>query len=439
MSVKKRNSVRSPKITTHPPKNTTRPPKISAFCNKNKGIGDREKGIGDGSSALIASLEAQMASIEKQIALLKEGIGDRGKDSIVDRNTGGNREDVKTETLSPNPYSLSPSSALPKIGPNPLPAPELAALTTMGDAVFVRWSTVAGATGYSIDVSDVSEFADPLLTTSTDGATSITLTGFDPDTTYFIRVRANGTGANANSAYSNVQSIRTLPEGMAGTNDEIVTHLQNWLEQQQTEFQNVVALVPRLENTELNSTDRRRLRGSGVRRYGFVEKVLEVSADFPQIWPAFGIGKTELNESVQEIDVLRNLLVWFRFAARTVQDLLLIAGDDAFRAASAYYTSAREGARRKDTEATQVFDMLRLFWRRRRRTSEEPTIPEVERDVRALLRGSKDGTVTVSNESDSIVKGEKVIIDNTQRKPRGGVKVIETGEISVDRKTRNVK
>jgi len=207
------------------------------------------------------------------------------------------------------------------------------------------------------------------------------------------------------------------------------TFLQTWLDELQILFKNFSGLVPQLENTELNTADRRRLLGSGVRRYGFIEKVLEVSAEFPQIWPAFGIGKKELNESVQEIDVLRNLFVWFRFAARTVQDLLLIAGDDAFRAAGAYYTSAREGARRKDTEATQVFEMLRLFWKRPRRSNGEPTIPEVLRDTRALLRGSKDGTVSVSKECDQVIKGKKVIIDNTQRKPRGGARVVERGEV----------
>ena len=133
--------------------------------------------------------------------------------------------------------------------------------------------------------------------------------------------------------------------------------------------------------------------------------------------------------------MLRNLLVWFRFAARVVQDLLLIAGDEAFRTAGTYYTLARDGARRRNPDAQQVFEMLRLFWKRPRRTSEEPTIPEVERDVRALIRGTKDGNISVSNESDSVVKGEKVIIDNTNatsaitlRKPRGGVKVVERGK-----------
>ena len=60
--------------------------------------------------------------------------------------------------------------------------------------------------------------------------------------------------------------------------------------------------------------------------------------------------------------------------------------------------------------------MLKLFWKRPRRIMEEPTEMEMLRDAKALLRGRKDGTITVSNESDSVVKGEKVIIDNTMPK-----------------------
>ncbi|MCL2117203.1 MAG: hypothetical protein FWH27_02125, partial [Planctomycetaceae bacterium] len=67
---------------------------------------------------------------------------------------------------------------------------------------------------------------------------------------------------------------------------------------------------------------------------------------------------------------------------------------------------------------------------RPRRTTEEPTIPEVERDMRALLRGTKDGEIIVRNESDRVVKGERVVIDNTQKAtPRGGVKVVEREEV----------
>ena len=61
---------------------------------------------------------------------------------------------------------------------------------------------------------------------------------------------------------------------------------------------------------------------------------------------------------------------------------------------------------------------------------DEPTENELKRDFNALLHSRKDGTITVSNESDSVVKGEKVFVDNVMPKPRGGVKVVESAEMS---------
>ena len=371
-----------------------------------------------------SQLEAQIALLEEQIALLKgegagdfpKGIGkfsqgDREKGSIAGR-TGtpgskaagsGNREDVKTETLSPNPYPLFP----------PLPAPVLAVLTAMGDSVFVRWSEVAGATDYEISLAYDANFTKPAGMMGVDASrTWATLPEMYPDTTFFIRVKAFGDATHADSAYSNVRSIRTFPEGMTGTSDESAMHLQNWLENLQNLTAGVAAVLPQIENTELNTADRMRLRGSGVRRYGFIEKVFEVSADYPQFWPPFGDGREEMSEYVKEIDALRNLLIWARWLARVVQDLLLIAGNDAFRVAGAYYTLAREGSRKKNPDAVQVYDMLRLFWKRPRKTSGEPTIPQVLRDTRDLLHGTKDGNVSVQHESPTTSGGVHEVIDN---------------------------
>jgi len=95
------------------------------------------------------------------------------------------------------------------------------------------------------------------------------------------------------------------------------------------------------------------------------KKTAEVAGEFPQFWPTFETDEKALRERVREINVLRNLLVWFRFASQIVGDLLLIAGDDAFRMAGSYYATARDGARRKNPDAVQMFEMLRLFWRHR--------------------------------------------------------------------------
>jgi hypothetical protein len=260
-------------------------------------------------------------------------------------------------------------------------------------------------------------------------ATSFNIDGLNANTTYYIRVMATGTGANANSAFSNVQSIKTLADGPGGMDAGIAGDLQTWLNPLQTEFQNAATLIPQLETTVLTTPERRRLLGSGVRRYGFIDKVSDTAADYPQFWPASVDLQDKLKGRLREIEALRSLLVWLRYVSRVIQDLLLIAGDDAFRMANTYYASLRAAARSNVPEAEQVFEMLRSFWRKRRRVMDEPTENELRRDFNALMHGRKDGTITVSNESDSVIKGKKVFTDNTFPKPRGGVKVVESAEV----------
>ena len=320
------------------------------------------------------------------------------------------------------------SEARPKVGPDPLPAPVLGILSASNNTVIVNWNAVNNASGYKIELANNPTFADPLTLNADAAATSWNVTGLEANTTYFIRVMTTGTGANGNSAFSNVQSIRTLSDGSI-TVDDLADGLQHWLDNLQTITQGFSAAIPQLENTVLSSAERRRLLGSGVRRYGYIDKVSDTAEAYPQFWPAFQEPE-KLKDLIREIEVLRNLLIYFESGSRTVLDLLLTVGNNAFRLANMYYASVRTAARQQVPDAEAVFDMLRLFWKRRRRITDEPTEHEVERDVRALIRGNKDGEIIVRNESDSIVKGAKVLIDNTySNKQRGGIKVIERGEI----------
>ena len=297
------------------------------------------------------------------------------------------------------------------------------------NAIMVNWSPVPNNGGYTLRVASEPSLTDYSLTMTIDkNLTGAIVTGLDPGTTYWVGIRANATAPDISSNFSVSKMVVTPEASQSGT----VGDLQTWLAGLQTVTQNASAELPQLENTELTPAARRRLLGSGVRRYGFIDKVSDTADEYPQFWPASAHGTIDfqdaLKERLREIEVLRNVLVWLRMMERVVGDLLLIAGDDAFRMANTYYAAVRSAARSNLPGAPALYQLLRLFWRKRRGTSEEPTIREVERDTRALLRGNKDGTVTVRNESDTVIKGEKVVIDNTQRRPRGGVKIVEERE-----------
>ena len=54
---------------------------------------------------------------------------------------------------------------------------------------------------------------------------------------------------------------------------------------------------------------------------------------------------------------------------------------------------------------------------------------KVERDMRALLHGRKDGEIVIENEKPHLVGGKHVVVDETQ-KPKGAWKATEEGEIN---------
>ena len=414
------------KTSAHKTKTPVNQPITTDFCTKIKQTQRSE------SRDQRASLEAQIVALEEQIAELSA----ESRDQSAERREQSAERRMQSKDGNQNHSAFCAlNSALPRAQ---LPTPVLGAVLADSNTIIVTWNPVANSQEMWVMYSKNPDF-DPISVVGVSGSlNSATLTGLEPNTLYYIRLKATGTGTFTDSGYSNVKTITTLRDATAGAGNDTASQLQAWLAEMQSVTQSFFTLLPQLETTELNSRARMRLNGSGVRRYGFIEKTLDVSGEFPQFWPAFSGGREALAGMVGEIEVLRNLLVWLRWAARVVQDLLLIAGDDAFRLAGSYYAVARDGARRMNPEAQQVFHMLQLFWHRRRNPT-EPTLPEVERDVRALLRGTKDGSVLIENESDSVVKGKKVIVDETRRKPRGGVKVIERGEVVLSADSADVR
>jgi hypothetical protein len=160
----------------------------------------------------------------------------------------------------------------------------------------------------------------------------------------------------------------------------------------------------------LTHAERLRLLGSGVRRYGFIDKVSDIATVNPEFAPAF-FDDAELKELLRKIELLRNISASFQQLVRMTDDVLLQVSDSAFQMALAYYNTVREASRRRVPGAQAIFRILQAFFRRGRRTDEEPTEPEVERDVRALLHGKKDGEIIIRNERPHLVGGKHEVVD----------------------------
>ena len=370
-----------------------------------------------------AQLESQVAELQEQIARLQED---------------ASKTPPEARSLKPEARDKLPA---PELRATVLPAPQDVQVTLLGGTrLRVQWEPVVNASGYSVRYSTNSTFNSEVSWSYVDpNVTTRMLYDLNPETTYYIGVRAFGTGDWQDSNYSASQTVTT---GMAGGGNgggngggggdgDTVGDLQSWLNALQTVTQGFHEILPQLETTVLSPADRRRLLGSGVRRYGFIDKVSDVAAFYPQFWPASVHGadvavdyQAALKYRLREIEVLRNLLVWSRWVSRVVGDLLLIAGDDAFRKANTYYSTVRTAARNNLPEAQQVYQLLQLFWERRRGTSssDEPTLhaelfgrsTDIERDFKRLIHGKADGDIFAKHESPTTSGGVHEVIDNVR-------------------------
>jgi len=184
-----------------------------------------------------------------------------------------------------------------------------------------------------------------------------------------------------------------------------------------------------MQTEALTHAERMRLLGSGVRRYGFIDKVSDVAASNPEFAPAF-FNDDDLKETLRKIEILRNISAAFQQLQRMTDDVLLQVSDSAFQMALAYYNTVREASRRRQPGAQAIFRILQAFFRRGKASSEEPTEHEVERDLRALLHGKKDGQIIIKNERPHMVGGKHEIIDEVHS-GRAAVKEVieaETGK-----------
>jgi len=188
----------------------------------------------------------------------------------------------------------------------------------------------------------------------------------------------------------------------------------------------IVELDAFLPSVAMSDAERQRLLGSGVRRYGFIDKVSDFASANPGFIPPF-MDVNTLKDLIRQIELLRDISIYLQQLLRTTRDNLLLTGDEAFRLALMYYNTVRDASRRRVPDAEVIFKALQLFFRRSRRPGDEPTETGVERDLRAVLQGRKDGKILVESERPVTTGGKRVLVDETHRN-REGVKVSEQAE-----------
>jgi hypothetical protein len=168
-----------------------------------------------------------------------------------------------------------------------------------------------------------------------------------------------------------------------------------------------------LADNNLSTIQRRRKIGAGVRNYGFIEKVADLAEVNPQFAQFF--DPNDLRNAIMNFDECRNIALLLQSFVRLVTNTMLIYSNEAFIMSSIFYSAVQTMSRRGDPVANALFNTLRPFFHRRRRTASEPTMKQAEHDVEGLLKGTKEGSILIENIAPKITGGSRKIVDNVRK------------------------
>jgi hypothetical protein len=127
-------------------------------------------------------------------------------------------------------------------------------------------------------------------------------------------------------------------------------------------------LLPHL--VELAQGEARELPTMGDKSYGFVFKALEFAKQYPEY--AALIDVAEFERDVNTVGLLREFYVPLSQLAKKLQDTMTLAGSEAYVSGLTYYSSSKEGVKRKLPNAVLIAEELgRRFPGRSRAKKEE--------------------------------------------------------------------
>jgi hypothetical protein len=179
---------------------------------------------------------------------------------------------------------------------------------------------------------------------------------------------------------------------------------------------------------DMTDAQRQRLLGSGIRRLGFIVKTAEIAADNPQFIPGY-MDLRKLEDLIKEITETRNIVICLEQLQRIYNDILLIAGNDAYRISLMYYNAIQDAAKRGIPGAKAILRRLEPFFRRGRQTDFEEITPltnkETLRETKKILTGKADGRMIIEGHGKHATAAEHTVVEDIHR-PEGKFK--ETAE-----------
>ena len=168
--------------------------------------------------------------------------------------------------------------------------------------------------------------------------------------------------------------------------------------------------------TTLSPEERARKIGARVKNIGYIETCYLIAQNNPQFLPS-QLPLVTFTSIVEDFRHKRAIDMLNKQFGQETSDGLLESSNTAYHAAGYFYQSLKTAAMQKIPGAEAAWLLLSGYFKKNKHAtpSSEPNIKQTERDVHALLHGTKDGKIIIENESPKIVGGKRKIIDNIHK------------------------
>jgi hypothetical protein len=157
-------------------------------------------------------------------------------------------------------------------------------------------------------------------------------------------------------------------------------------------------------------SDRERLLSVGLKNLGFIQTAYTQAQANPALVPGY-VDMEEFKAAMEDMERKRALLTRIEQLGKTVSDSMMADSDSAFHDALDLYNYVKTAARQRVNGAETVYALLKPYFKRSKSGSTEPTEQQIERDVRGLLSGTKEGRVTIENENPDSSGGHRRVVD----------------------------
>jgi site-specific DNA-cytosine methylase len=192
-------------------------------------------------------------------------------------------------------------------------------------------------------------------------------------------------------------------KGVRAISDTVVEQILNLISQAMNLFESF--------GDTFSPADRTRLIGVGIKNFGFTETVLNETANNPDLIPPY-VKAAKFKDKVSDFKRKKTIETRLDRFLILVADSLLSSGDAAYHDALEIYSYAKEAAKRRVPGAEALYKKLAPYFKKSKPQGNEPTEAQVERDVRGLLHGTKDGKIVIENERPTASRGKQVVVDD---------------------------